>query len=731
MLRVFRRAGFDVSTRFDDGVIQVDLHIAVTPQSVSASAARQSSARARSMARLLRPSSVAIVGASRRPGSIGSELVRQLIAGGFQGSHYFVNHAAEEIRGEKSWSSLSAIGQPVELAIVAVPAEAVGEVAADAVEAGVGALLIVSSGFSETGPAGAERERQLVTLARNNGMRIVGPNAFGMVNTSPEVGLRALFLPLAPREGSVAMVSQSGPLGAAVLDHLTRHGVGLSSFVAVGNRADVSVNDLLDYWRGDTDTNAVLLYVENFGNLRTFARLARAVSLTKPVIAVRPAQDHLIELLAQAGVIVVDGVAEAGEVAGLLAKQPAAQGPSVAVVTNAASVGRLAAAACRRNGLEVVVPEGLEQYLAVGQADGAVLVDNLDSISGVGEAPTIDWDQILVTVAVASEVDSVLIAVVPSFDLSVGELGAVIDRVNRSIQKPVVATGLVGADEPLVEGVPVFAFPEDAARALGHAVCYATWRREAEGLVDSNHDEGGEDGQPEPIRQELTERLSADDETVLNLLTPEAQTVLDLLQVPIAPWRVVSDPADLDRAATEIGYPVALKAGSGDELMIGEAGGVAIDLHDRTQLEGAFGRMARARPDAMATVIVQVMVPSVAVVKVELIQDRALGAFVVAGIGGRVGTRIPAAVRRYLPVTPRAVEAMIDAMATTVAIDGDTRAALARIIDRLALLGEAVPELARVCLDPLLLAGSATVAVDVEVVIRRWSTDPLSEVRRL
>ncbi|MCP3992239.1 MAG: GNAT family N-acetyltransferase [Actinomycetia bacterium] len=737
MLRVFRRAGFEVTTRFDDGVIEVEIDISVTPESKTASADRESLARTRSVARLLEPSSLAIVGASRRVGSVGHELARSIRAGGFAGATYHVNPAADEVLGERAWPSLRAIGEPVDLAIVAVPAVQVEGVVLDAVKAGVSGLLIVSSGFSETGGSGAERERQLVAEARSNGIRIVGPNAFGMVNTASEIRLRALFLPLAPEAGSVAVVSHSGPLGSAMLDHLTRSGVGLSSFVAVGNRADVSVNDLLDYWRIDPATKVILAYVENFGNLRNFALLARAVSVEKPIVTVRPPVEELVDLLSQAGVIITDGVSELAEVAQLLVEQSLPKGNRVAVVTNSASVGRLTVAACRRHGLDVVVPASIEHHhdsrpddaKGFDRVGGAILVDDVDtSVAGTG---SIDPEQILVAAAVASEVDALLIAMVPTFKLPFSEMALMIDRVNGSVAKPVVATGLVGPDQLTVPGVPTFAFPEEAARTLGLVAAHGQWRqanhRATLDDVPGNEPVEGEIELGQRIRPQVLDWLGDRETIEVNLLSPQARAAIDLLELPVPGWRVAPGVAEAMAAAGELGYPVVLKAGAAPIRSIGEAGGVAIDLYDRDQLALAYERMASADPKALSPVLVQAMVPSVGNLKIELVQEASLGSFITIGIGGIAGRRLPDTARLFLPVGGGEVGAALDDLDL---ID-DARSRVGALVGHLGRLGVAVPELARVTLDPVLVAGSATAAGDVEIVIRRWRRDPLEEVRRL
>lgn len=746
MLGLFRRAGFRVATRFEDGLIAVDIDISITADASSAISARHRRARSHSVARLLRPSSVAVVGAGRRPGSVGHELLRGLIDGGFTGEIFPVNHSVDEVLGRQAWPSLTAIGQKVDLVIVAVPAAAMGSVMSDAVEADSAGLLIVSSGFGETGPEGAARERELVRIARNNGMRVIGPNAFGLINTSPDVELRALFVPVASPPGSVAVMSQSGSLGAAVLDHLRAADIGISSFVGPGNRADVSVNDLLEFWADDDDTSTVLLYVENYGNLRTFAHTARSVSAHKPVVAVAPPDDNLVELLSQSGVIVVDGVAELAEVARVASTQPVPGGRRVAIVANAASVARLAAAACRRYGLVPVIPSSVE--LTPGQRGASadtIVVGDVESIAAAGAEESLDLEQILVAAAVCADVDALLVGLLPTADLGPSDLASLLGRVDRSIDKPMVAAALVDVDRLSVPRLPVFAFPEEAARTLGRLADYADWRRTESGGTDSDSStsadsstSGAHTSDPEDpsdagaaLQPLLGEMIGQRSRVELSLWSPMADQVIEALDVPVAEWRVVATRDELKTAAASLGFPVVLKAGGIDRHVVGEAGGVSIDIHDGDQLEAAYERMSADLGSTISPAVVQVMVPTRGHVKVEVIQDPDLGAFARVGLGGSAGSALPAVSRRFLPIIAGEATTMVDALTGVAALSAEERTGITAMIERLAAVADAVPDLARITLDPVLLSGASTSASDFRITIRRWQSDPLSEVRRL
>ena len=746
MLGVFKRAGFSVATRYDDGAIAVDLDIAVTTDVTDAVARRQRRARSRSVARMLRPASVAVVGASRTPGTVGHELVRELLAGGFTGEVFPVNPAAEELLGLRCHPSLSAIDQPVDLVVIAIPASGVEEVVAEAARNEVAALLIVSSGFSESSEVGAELERRLVGVVRSNGMRLVGPSSFGLINTAPDVRLRAVILPVGPEPGGVGVISQSGTLGAGVLEYLRTRGVGVSSFVGAGNRADVSVNDVLDYWLVDDTTRVALLYVENFGNLRNFASTARALATTKPVVALRPPDDDLVELMTQSGVTLTDSVAEMVAVARTASTQPIPAGLRVVVVSNSASLAHLAVAACRRAGLDVVVPG------AIGADDGylggdieAVIVGDVDREPSGGRR--LDVEEPLVAAAVSEGVDAVLAAIVPSLDLSFEQLERLLSRVDRSIDKPTVAAGLVGPDYVPGAGLPLFEFPDDAAQALGHLARAGQWQRANPVAVPLVTDDevAAAAGVVRPLLLDVlgtggdrssTEGPSVEASPVGAFITndpfgDETANLVDALGLPIAPWRRVDRREDLVAAAEAIGYPVVLKAGRAAKRTVGEVGGVAIDIHDPEDLLAAFDRMAAAKPGAGLPVVVQAMVASTANVRIEMVQDPAGVSFIRVGIGGAVGASLDPVARRFLPLAAGDEEELVSALARSVTLTGPGEGAIEAMIHRLGVLAAAAPELARIELDPVLVAGSATSVGDIGVDVRAAVFDPLAEIRRL
>ncbi|WP_328595038.1 bifunctional acetate--CoA ligase family protein/GNAT family N-acetyltransferase [Actinomadura macrotermitis] len=491
MTRVFREAGYRAEQRFEDGVIELVLDLEPTETSVEVMAAREHRAESRSIQRLLFPRSVAVIGASRAEHSVGQTVLRNLLGGDFTGPVYPVHPAAVAVAGVRAYTSVLEIPGDVDLAVVAVRADTVHDVVEQCAAKGVRGLIVVSSGFGETGAQGRKNQEELVRLARAYGMRVVGPNCLGIANTDPEVRLNATLAPTMPGRGPVGFFSQSGALGIAILQRTAERGLGLSTFVSAGNRADVSGNDLMQYWEEDPATKAVLLYLESLGNPRKFARLARRLGRRKPIVAVKSGRstqgvplghaasalslpDHAVSaLFAQAGVIRVEDLSELFDVAQLLAYQPLPAGDRVAIIDNSDSLGLLAQDAAVALGLDVRPPVDLgpragateyEQALAEAIAD-----ESVDAVVALFTPPTIG-----------------------GYDLSVPEK---ILRMAAAGAKPIVATYLgakgmpadlrvTGPDGMPAEGsVPSYPAPEDAVRALAYAVRYAQWRRRPPGRV--------------------------------------------------------------------------------------------------------------------------------------------------------------------------------------------------------------------------------------------------------
>ncbi len=491
MTGVFREAGYQAEQRFEEGVIELVLDLEPTDTSLEVMTAREHRAESRSIQRLLFPRSVAVIGASRAEHSVGQTVLRNLLAGDFSGPVYPVHPSAVAVAGVRAYASVLEIPDDVDLAVVAVRADAVHEVVEECAGKGVRGLVVVSSGFGEVGEEGRAAQEQLVRLARAYGMRVVGPNCLGIANTDTDVRLNATLAPTMPGRGPVGFFSQSGALGIAILQRTAERGLGLSTFVSAGNRADVSGNDLMQYWEEDPATRAVLLYLESLGNPRKFARLARRLGRRKPIVAVKSGRstqgvpighaaraltlpDHAVSaLFEQAGVIRVEDLAELFDVAQVLAYQPLPAGDRIAIIDNSNSLGLLAQDEAVALGLEVrpridlgpsADADDYEAALA-----GALDDDSVDAVVALFTPPTIG-----------------------GFDVRVPEK---ILRLAAEGRKPIVATYLgtegmpaelrvIGPDGMAAEGsVPSYASPEDAVRALAYVIRYAQWRQRPHGRM--------------------------------------------------------------------------------------------------------------------------------------------------------------------------------------------------------------------------------------------------------
>ncbi|MGA8255816.1 MAG: GNAT family N-acetyltransferase, partial [Nocardioides sp.] len=371
MIHTFRDAGYRVASGYEDGVLSLEFSIDPTDTSIGVMRGREHRAEAASIERFFNPRSIAVIGASRRQDTIGQVLVQNLVSADFTGRVYAVNPSAAAVSGLPAFKSVGDIPDDVDVAIVAVPAESVNDVVLDCAAKGVHGMIVISSGFAETGEEGRKRQRHLVGLSRSYGLRLIGPNCLGVINTDPAVQVNASLSSIMPPRGRAGFFCQSGALGSAILEKVRNRGLGLTTFVSAGNRADVSGNDLLQYWEEDDATEVVLLYLESIGNPRKFSRIARRVSLRKPIIAVRSGRTtqgvpmgHAVRRIAappealdamfkQAGIIQVNTLEEMFDVAQLLAHQPLPRGRRVAIVGNSDALGLLAADAAAAVGLQV------------------------------------------------------------------------------------------------------------------------------------------------------------------------------------------------------------------------------------------------------------------------------------------------------------------------------------------------------------------------------------------
>ena len=741
MLGVFKQAGFQVSTRFDEGVIEVRLGLEPTLEAQAKIDERERQAESRSIERLLSPRSVAVIGAGRQRGGLGHEIVRNLVAGGFEGPVYPVNAQATHVASISTHPTVLDIPGEVDLAIIAVPADEVAGVVERCVEKGVQGLVIISAGFAEVGPEGAEAQRELVSTARRNGLRLIGPNCMGVINTAPRVALRATFAPVEPGPGGVAFLSQSGTLGTAILETMGELGLAVSTFVSLGNKADVSANDLLQYWEQDERTDAVLLYMESFGNLRKFSRIARRVGRVKPVVTVTssgstlgagdqldlPPEATLDALLAQAGVIQVSTLDLLFDVTRLLLTQPVPAGDRVAIVSNSSGPARLAARACLGAGLQHAELSSATQASVSEHVPMATHAANPLDLTFQSEPH--HFRTALAEVLADDGVDSVITIYAPPLEARTEEVFEAIAAAAEGSRKPVLATILGasprrgGVAEDLA--VPVFAFPEEAARALGRVARYGAWLSEPEGerpdlgRIDSDraHELVAEHLGPASDRAELDHAGSTE--------------VVATFGIEVVADRVVASADEAVAAAREIGYPVVLKAAGLARLAKTESGGLAVDLHGESELRRSHERMVGLLGEAMSPAIVQAMVPPGTDVALQAVQSPSTGAVISIGFGGVVVDQVGFDSSRFLPLTVIDAERLVDGsrLASLLAPGSDERTNVVDLLVRVAALVEAVPEVAEVLLNPVIVSSEAAAVTDARVRLAPW--DEEVPVRRL
>jgi acyl-CoA synthetase (NDP forming)/GNAT superfamily N-acetyltransferase len=729
MIDMFRQSGFPATVSSRAGTIAVELPTAPTPEALERYGRRERIAAVTGVAHVLRPSGVVVVGASRRRGTVSGELVHNLLAGGYTGALHLVNDRASQVQGRPAYRSVADVPDPVELAVLAVPARDVVEVARACAARGVRALVVLAAGFAETGAEGAQRQRELLDVCRAAGMRLVGPNCMGIRTTDPAVRLDATFAPQPPWPGRLGLLTQSGGLGLAALGEAERRGIGLSAFLSVGNRADVSANDLLEWWEQDERTHAVLLYLESFGNPRRFARIARRVARTTPIVAVkagrsaagaRAAASHTGRLLAasdstvdalmhHAGVIRVDTLDELLDTGALLAGLPAPAGPRVAIVGNAGGLGIMALDACEAGGLQVPeLSQGLRGAIAAARP-GAATGNPVDLIA---HADAEDYRAVLPRIATSGEVDAIVaIHVRPMANMGEG-IPAVLARMSADAPGDVpIVPVIIGARIP--DDAPVaFAAPEPAARALARAWRHRAWRDAAQDPLPPP--EGIRDAEAAAI---LARALAAGG----GWLGPEdVAALLSCYGIATPPQEVAKTAAAAARAASRLGPAVAVKAVAPTLVHKGAAGAVRIGVRSGAGARRATSEVLRAAREAghePTGVLVQAMAGTGAELLAGVVHDPSFGPVVACGPGGSLVEVVAAVEVRLAPLAAPDVEALAGAPATAqlLAHADANAAAVGDALVRLAALADAHPRIAELELNPLLASADGVVAVDARV----------------
>ncbi len=735
MLDVFANCGFPMRRRAGDGGERIVVELIPTADFEEKSADRSEKAAAASMARLFEPRSVAVIGASRERGKIGAEVLHNVLAAGFRGPVYPINPSATDIEGVRCYARLADVPGPVDLAVICVPAALVPAAIDDCAAGSVKGVVVITAGFSETGEEGRRREAALLEKVRDAGMRMVGPNCMGLVNTNPEVRLNATFAPTYPPEGRVGLSSQSGALGLALLDYASRLNLGISTFVSVGNKADVSSNDLVQYWAEDPRTDVILLYLESFGSPGVFARIARRVARRKPIVAVkagrsragaRAASSHtgaLAEsdavvdaLFRQAGVIRTGTLEELFDVAALLAHQPVPGGRRVAIVTNAGGPGILAADACEAQGLELPsLSSETTAALRVFLPAAASVANPVDMLAA---APPDHYVRTLRLVLADVGVDSVLAIFIPPIATDAETVArAIVEGTRDAGDKPVLAIFMSARGAPaILQPIPSYAFPEPAAMALARAVEYGQWRRRPPGSVP----EFG-DLRPDDARAVVEAALGRGG----GWLDPlECNRLLAAFGVPAAPLLLAPDPAAAAHVAGEVGFPVVLKAVGPAILHKTEVGGVRLGLENAGAVRAAAEQMA-SRLDGLTAFLVQPMVTGGVEVIVGVVRDPTFGPLVVYGSGGTLVELLSDAAFRLHPLTDSDAAAMLEEVRGTALLRGyrgapkADEAALRELLLRVSALVEACPEVREMDLNPVKVLSHGARVLDARIRVER------------
>jgi acetyl coenzyme A synthetase (ADP forming)-like protein len=744
MVNVFRASGFPVSIRATPGSLEVEFPISLTEEAIGRFDQRETQSAVAAVRTFLSPASVAVVGASRDSSSIGGQLFRNLLMAEFHGAVYPVNPKATVVQGVPAYASILDVPGDIELAFITVPGPLVTGVADECGRKGVRGLVVISAGFGETGGEGPKRQEELLEICRAYGMRVIGPNCMGVVNTDPEIRLDGTFATVSPPPGRVGFLSQSGALGLAVFEYATKLGLGLSSFVSVGNRADISGNDLVAYWDTDERTDVILLYIESIGDARRFGHLAREVGRDKPIVAVksgrsaagaRAAASHTGALLAtsditvdalfrQSGVIRTDTLEEMFDVATLLANQPAPAGDQVAIVTNAGGLAILCADTCEANGLKVTpISETTQARLREFLPAEAAVANPVDMIAS---ATAEDYQRAIRTVGEDPGVDAIIVIYIPPQAHKAAEIAhAIVRGINDVGGRIPVATTFMsarGLPEDLQDAgtrIPSYAFPEQAAIALAHAAEYGRWRTKP----------GGQrphflDTKPDEAASVIAAGLNRGGGW---LSDEEVEHLLSCYGIPLVRSERAPSPEEAGAAADRIGRPVALKAFGPEIVHKTDIGAVELGLIGSREVAAAARGMAERLEQTGITpegYVVQEMVDGGVEMLVGVAHDPVFGPVVACSAGGTAVELVRDVAVRVTPLTDLDAAEMVRSLKTYPLLDGFRGApkadvpALEEAILRVGELVEAHPEIAEMDCNPVMVLPTGALVVDARVRLR-------------
>lgn len=741
MLGVFADAGLPVRRKVADGVVDLVIDLPAgdgdpsLPRYLDAVSRRESYADVASLRHLLAPKSIAVIGASRRENAVGTRILRNITAGGFTGAVYPVNPHADEVAGVPCVRAIRDLPDDVDLAMIAVPALSVPDVAEQCGQRGIRSLVVVTSGLGAAGP-------DLLAICRKYGMRLVGPNCFGIA--VPGLGLDATFGRDRPLEGTAGLVVQSGGIGVSLTEHLSRLGIGISSFVSVGDKYDVSSNDLLAWWEQDQQTRMAILYLESFGNPRKFATTARRVGRQMPVLTVvggrsadgqRAARSHTAAaatplvtreaLFEQAGIIATESLGELIGCAAFLSSQPCPAGRRVVVVSNAGGAGVLAADACVDEGLELApISEATRTRLTEILPAGSTIANPVDTTAAIDAEA---FGACLAAVAADEEVDAVICVIVPT---AMADLTEAITAA-RPLKPVAVAILDQAEDVKLVAGqagadaVPSFAYPEGAVKALRHAARYGAWRRRPPGDVPALREVRGIEA-----RELIADFLSANPDGGW-LPAASVNKLLACYQIPLVTTVLARTEQEAVTAASALGGQVVLKAQADGLVHKTEAGAVRLDLRGTADVSAAYQDLAAAFGDKLTGVLVQPMLKGGVEVLIGVVAEPVFGPLVVFGLGGIATDLLGDHCARLSPLTDNDARELITGVRASRLLDGyrgqpaaDT-SALADVLLRVSRLADDLPEVAELDLNPVIARADGCQAADARIrVVPAEPSDP-------
>jgi acetate---CoA ligase (ADP-forming) len=744
MQNLLKDAGLEPAFRSVNGTVETSFHAVPSETFLRAVDEQDRAAAVASLRAVFAPRSIAVIGASRDVGSIGGLVFDNLRQGRYQGAVYPVNPATDVVQSVAAYPSVGACPGVPDLVIVCVPAERVIDVVTEAAQAGAKAAVVISAGFREAGDDGAERERELLRVARRYGIRVVGPNCMGVMNAAADVRMNATFSQVFPAGGNVAFSSQSGALGLAILGAAEQLGLGMSSFASVGNKVDISGNDLIQYWEADEATDVILLYLESFGNPRKFGRIARRVARRKPIVAVksgrtragtRAASSHtgamaagdsaVAALFQQAGVIRTDTLAELFGVAAVVANQPLPRGRRLGILTNGGGPGILAADAAEAAGLDVSeLTQQTQEQLRAFLPPGAGLRNPVDMIAS---APADAYGRAMRLMAADPNVDMLLVIFVPPIITSAGDVAREMVGARGSIDGGVplvsVFMGERGMPVSLAEaGVPSFGFPEDAVRALGRVAGYGQWRRRPPGHVVEVTDVD------EAVARAVVEDALGEADEVW-LTASQTERLLRAFGIPTARAHSVGTPEEAAAAQRELDGPVAVKLAA--PIHKTELEGVRLGLltpdeavHAARDMAGAL--RAHGREDLLEDgFVVQEMVADGVEMVVGVSHDPMFGPVLLVGLGGTLVELLADVSMRIHPLTDHDIDDMLIGLRGYPLLTGYRGSApldvlaLKNVLVRVNALVETVPEIREMDLNPVFVRLSGVAAVDARIRLAR------------